>query len=103
VVGFSSLAAAVGTAAVYPLQPAIAEVGGALGTSLASVGVFGALAAALALNAAVGQVWLLGLVLGVVGACSSVGAGAEFRGRQAGERGPAGHLAGHRHRGSPLP
>jgi predicted MFS family arabinose efflux permease len=107
VVGFISLAAAVGTAAVYPLQPAIAEVGGALGTSLASVGValacgpigylcglallvplvdqfspryvlsaqFGALAAALALNAAVGQVWLLGLVLGVVGACSSVGAG----------------------------
>jgi hypothetical protein len=39
VVGFSSLAAAVGTGAVYPLQPAIAEVGGALGTSLASVGV----------------------------------------------------------------
>ncbi|HEY3652624.1 MAG TPA: MFS transporter [Streptosporangiaceae bacterium] len=107
VVGFISLAAAVGTAAVYPLQPAIAEVGGTLGTSLASVGValacgpigylcglallvplvdqfspryvlsaqFGALAAALALNAAVGQVWLLGLVLGVVGACSSVGAG----------------------------
>ncbi|WP_329058508.1 MFS transporter [Amycolatopsis sp. NBC_01480] len=107
VVGFSSLAAAVGTAALYPLQPAIAEVGGALGTSLASVGValacgpigylcglallvplidqfsprhvlsaqFGALAAALALNAAVGQVWLLGLVLGVVGAGSSVGAG----------------------------
>lgn len=107
VVGFISLAAAVGTAAVYPLQPAIAEVGGALGTSLTSVGValacgpigylcglallvplvdqfspryvlsaqFGALAAALALNAAVGQVWLLGLVLGVVGACSSVGAG----------------------------
>ncbi|WP_406636654.1 MFS transporter [Amycolatopsis sp. WGS_07] len=107
IVGFISLAAALGTAVVYPLQPAIAEVGGALGASLGSVGValacgpvgylcglallvplvdqfppryvlsaqFGALAAALGLNAVVGQVWLLGLVLGVIGACSSVGAG----------------------------
>ncbi|MFD2470075.1 MFS transporter [Amycolatopsis silviterrae] len=107
IVGFISLAAALGTAAVYPLQPAIAEVGGALGASLGSVGValacgpvgylcglallvplvdqfppryvlsaqFGALAVALGLNALVGQVWLLGLVLGVIGACSSVGAG----------------------------
>ena len=107
VVWFISLAAALGTAAIYPLQPAIAEVGGALGTSLGSVGValacgpvgylcglaflvplvdrfpprhvlsaqFGALAVALGLNAMVGQVWLLGLVLGVLGACSSAGAG----------------------------
>lgn len=102
-----SLAAAFGTAAMYPLQPAIAQVAGSLGASLPAVGVslaaapvgylcglallvplvdrfrarhvlsaqFGVLAAALALTAAVGQVWLLGLVLGVVGACSSVGAG----------------------------
>ena len=107
VLGFISLAAALGTAASYPLQPAIAEVSGALDTSLAAVGValaggpigylcglavlvplvdqfpprtvlsaqFGVLAAALAANAAVGQVWLLGLVLGVIGACSSAGAG----------------------------
>jgi predicted MFS family arabinose efflux permease len=107
VVGFISLAAALATAAIYPLQPAIAEVGGALGTSLASVGValacgpvgylcglallvplidrfppryvlsaqFGVLAAALALNAVVGNAWLLALILGVIGACSSVGAG----------------------------
>lgn len=107
VVWFVSLAAALGTAAIYPLQPAIAEVGRALDTSLGSVGValacgpvgylcglallvplvdqfpsryvlsaqFGALAVALGLNAIVGQVWLLGLVLAVLGACSSVGAG----------------------------
>lgn len=107
VVWFVSLAAALGTAAIYPLQPAIAEVGRALDTSLGSVGValacgpvgylcglallvplvdqfppryvlsaqFGALAVALGLNAIVGQVWLLGLVLGVLGACSSAGAG----------------------------
>ncbi|WP_020661554.1 MFS transporter [Amycolatopsis benzoatilytica] len=107
VIGFISLAAALGTAAVYPLQPAIAEVGGELGASLASVGIalacgpigylcglallvplvdkfrprsvlsvqFGALAAALAVNAIVGQVWQLGLVLGVIGGCSSAGAG----------------------------
>ncbi|MFE3176142.1 MFS transporter [Amycolatopsis sp. NPDC059090] len=107
VVGFISLAAALGTAAIYPLQPAIAEVAGGLGASLGAVGValacgpvgylcglallvplvdqfppryvlsaqFAALAAALGLNAIVGQVWLLGLVLGVLGACSSVGAG----------------------------
>jgi predicted MFS family arabinose efflux permease len=106
VVGFISLAAALGTAAIYLLQPAIADVGGALSTSLASVGValacgpvgylcglallvplvdqfppryvlsaqFGALAATLALSAVAGNVWLLGLVLGVIGACSSVGA-----------------------------
>ncbi|WP_234392762.1 MULTISPECIES: MFS transporter [Actinomycetes] len=107
VVWFASLAAALGTAAIYPLQPAIAEVGSALGASLGAVGValacgpvgylcglallvplvdqfppryvlsaqFGALAVALGLNAVVGQVWLLALVLGVLGACSSVGAG----------------------------
>ncbi|WP_409463119.1 MFS transporter [Amycolatopsis sp. GA6-003] len=107
VVGFVSLAAALGTAASYPLQPAIAEVADALGTSLGAVGValacapigylcglallvplvdqfppryvlsgqFGALAIALGLNAIVGEAWLLGLVLGVLGACSSVGAG----------------------------
>src|SRR4029079_3158105 len=35
---------------------------------------FGALAIALAVNAAVGAPWLLGLVIGVIGAGSSVGA-----------------------------
>jgi predicted MFS family arabinose efflux permease len=36
---------------------------------------FGGIAAALALSAAVDHVWLLGLIVGVIGACSSVGAG----------------------------
>ncbi len=106
VVWFMALAAALGTASIYPLQPAIADVAGALHASLATIGVglacgplgyllglallvplvdrfapsrvlstqFGALAVALAVNAFVGTPWLLGLVVGVVGAGSSVGA-----------------------------
>jgi predicted MFS family arabinose efflux permease len=106
VVWFMALAAALGTASIYPLQPAIADVAGALGASLAMVGValacgplgylvglallvplvdrfaprrvlstqFGALAIALAVNAVVGTPWLLGLIVGVIGAASSVGA-----------------------------
>ncbi|MGV9677398.1 MFS transporter [Nocardia sp. NPDC003482] len=38
VVGFAAVAAALGTASIYVLQPAIAEVAGALDTSLAAVG-----------------------------------------------------------------
>jgi predicted MFS family arabinose efflux permease len=106
VVWFMALAAALGTAGIYPLQPAIADVAGSLHASLATTGValafgplgyllglallvplvdrftprhvlstqFGALAIALTVNAAVGTPWLLGLVIGVVGAGSSVGA-----------------------------
>jgi predicted MFS family arabinose efflux permease len=106
VVWFMALAAALGTASIYPLQPAIADVAGALGASLATVGValacgplgylvglallvplvdrfaprrvlstqFGALAIALAVNAVVGTPWLLGLIVGVIGTASSVGA-----------------------------
>jgi predicted MFS family arabinose efflux permease len=106
VVWFMALAAALGTATIYPLQPAIADVAGSLHASLATVGValacgplgylaglgllvplvdrfpprdvlstqFGALAVALGLNAVVGTPWLLGLVVGVIGAGSSVGA-----------------------------
>ena len=106
VVWFMALAAALGTASIYPLQPAIADVAGSLHASLATVGValacgplgylaglallvplvdrlapsrvlstqFGALAIALTVNAAVGTPWLLGLVIGVIGAGSSVGA-----------------------------
>jgi hypothetical protein len=106
VVWFVALAAALGTASIYPLQPAIADVAGYLHASLATIGValacgpigyllglallvplverfaprhvlstqFSALAIALAVNAAVGTRWLLGLVIGVVGAGSSVGA-----------------------------
>jgi predicted MFS family arabinose efflux permease len=106
VVWFMALAAALGTASIYPLQPAIADVAGALGASLATVGValacgplgylvglallvplvdrfaprrvlstqFGALAIALAVNAVVGTSWLLGLIVGAIGAASSVGA-----------------------------
>jgi predicted MFS family arabinose efflux permease len=102
-----SLAAALGTATLYPLQPAIANVADSLGSSVAAVGValacgpagymvglalvvplvdrfsakrvlavqFGVLAAALALSAAVGSVWVLGPVIGVIGACSAAGAG----------------------------
>ncbi|MBF6472081.1 MFS transporter [Nocardia abscessus] len=101
-----ALAAALGTASIYPLQPAIAEVAGSLHTSLAAVGTalacgpigylaglallvplvdqfaprlvvsaqFGALAVALALNAVVGSPWLLGFVVGLIGAGSSAGA-----------------------------
>ncbi|RZS40919.1 putative MFS family arabinose efflux permease [Herbihabitans rhizosphaerae] len=102
-----SLSAALGTATVYPLQPATAAVAGSLTSSYAAVGValacgpvgymfglvllvplvdrfsprrvlsaqFGVLAAALALSAAVGSVWALAPMTGVIGACSSVGAG----------------------------
>jgi predicted MFS family arabinose efflux permease len=103
---FMALAAALGTASIYPLQPAIADVAGSLHTSLAAIGValacgpfgyliglallvplvdrftprhvlstqFAALSVALALNAAAGTPWLLGLVVCVIGAGSSVGA-----------------------------
>ena len=106
VVGFMALAAALGTASIYPLQPAIADVAGSLHASAAQIGSvlacgpigylsglallvplvdrfaprsvlstqFGALAVALALAAGVGSAWLLGIVLGLVGAGSSVGA-----------------------------
>lgn len=106
VVWFMSLAAALGTASIYPLQPAIADVATAMHASLAAVGIalacgplgyllglallvplvdrfsprhvlslqFGALAIALGLNGVVGSPWLLGLVVGVIGAGSSVGA-----------------------------
>jgi predicted MFS family arabinose efflux permease len=105
-VWFMALAAAIGTATIYPLQPAIGEVAGALHVSLAEIGLalacgpigyllglallvplvdryaprvvlstqFGALAIALAVNSAVGASWLLCLVVGIVGAGSSVGA-----------------------------
>jgi predicted MFS family arabinose efflux permease len=107
VVWFMSLAAALGTATIYPLQPAIADVAGSLNASLAAVGValacgpmgymfglgllvplvdrfpparvlsaqVGVLAAALLLSAVVGSVWALGAAIGVIGACSTVGAG----------------------------
>jgi predicted MFS family arabinose efflux permease len=106
VVWFMSLAAALGTASIYPLQPAIADVAASMHASLTSVGIalacgplgylvglallvplvdrfsprrvlstqFGALAVALGLNAVVGTPWLLGLIVGVIGAGSSVGA-----------------------------
>ncbi|WP_330230551.1 MFS transporter [Nocardia sp. NBC_00508] len=106
VVWFMALAAALGTASIYPLQPAIAEVAGSLHASLAAVGTalacgpfgylaglallvplvdrfaprivvsaqFAALALALAASAVVGSTWLLGLVVGLIGAGSSVGA-----------------------------
>ncbi|WP_210086710.1 MFS transporter [Mycobacterium sp. OAE908] len=101
-----ALAAALGTASIYPLQPAIADVAGSMHASLATVGIalacgplgyliglallvplvdrfsprhvlstqFGALAIALGVNAVVGTPWLLALVVGVIGAGSSVGA-----------------------------
>ncbi|MBP1821829.1 putative MFS family arabinose efflux permease [Mycobacterium sp. OAE908] len=106
VVCFMALAAALGTASIYPLQPAIADVAGSMHASLATVGIalacgplgyliglallvplvdrfsprhvlstqFGALAIALGVNAVVGTPWLLALVVGVIGAGSSVGA-----------------------------
>jgi predicted MFS family arabinose efflux permease len=106
VVWFMAVAAALGTATIYPLQPAIADVAGSLHVSLTTIGValacgpfgyllglallvplvdrfppnyvlamqFGALTIALAVNAAVGTPWLLGLLIGVIGAGSSVGA-----------------------------
>jgi predicted MFS family arabinose efflux permease len=106
VVWFMALAAALGTATIYPLQPAIADVAGSLQASLTTIGValacgplgyllglallvplvdrfppryvlatqFGALAIALAVNAVVDTPWLLGLVVGMIGAGSAVGA-----------------------------
>lgn len=106
VVWFMALAAALGTATIYPLQPAIADVAGSLQASLTTIGFalacgpfgyllglallvplvdrfppryvlamqFGALAIALAVNAAVDAPWLLGLIVGVIGAGSAVGA-----------------------------
>ncbi|MBC7300400.1 MAG: MFS transporter [Nocardia sp.] len=102
-----SLAAALGTSTLYPLQPAIAEVADSLGAQLAAVGLalacgpvgymiglgllvplvdrfsparllavqFGVLAAASALGATASGVWQLGAALGVIGVCSTVGAG----------------------------
>jgi MFS family permease len=106
VVWFMAFAAAIGTASIYPLQPAISEVAGSLHASLTQVGValacgpvgylvglvllvplvdrlgprhvlsiqFGVLALALAINAMVEAPWLLGLFVGIVGVCSTVGA-----------------------------
>lgn len=107
VVLFMSLAAALGTSTLYPLQPAIAEVADSLGAQLAAVGLalacgpvgymiglgllvplvdrfsparllavqFGVLAVASALGATASGVWQLGAALGVIGVCSTVGAG----------------------------
>lgn len=101
-----ALAAALGTATIYPLQPAISDVAGSLHASLTTIGIalacgplgyllglallvplvdrfppnrvlatqFGALTIALVVNAVVGTPWLLGVVVGVIGAGSSVGA-----------------------------
>ncbi|MFE7740749.1 MFS transporter [Nocardia sp. NPDC057455] len=106
VVWFMALAAALGTAGIYPLQPAIAEVADSMHTSIAAVGMalacgpigyvvglallvplvdqfaprivlsaqFGALAVTSAVSAVVGSPWLLGFVVGLVGAGSSAGA-----------------------------
>lgn len=105
-VWFMAFAAAVGTATIYPLQPAISDVAGSLDISVPQAGLalacgpvgyllglallvslvdrfppnhvlaaqFGTLAAALAANAAAGSLWILGLTVGVIGACSTVGA-----------------------------
>jgi predicted MFS family arabinose efflux permease len=101
-----ALAAAIGTATMYPLQPGVAEVADSMDVSVAEIGIalgcgpvgylmglilllplvdhfapgrvlsaqFSALAIALGINAVVGTPWLLGLVVGLVGACSCVGA-----------------------------
>lgn len=106
VVWFAALAAALGTATTYPLQPAIAEVAGSLHASLTALGAalacgpvgylagllllvplvdrfpprivvsaqFVALAAALAAGAAVGSPAQLGVLVGLIGAGSAVGA-----------------------------
>lgn len=101
-----AIAAALGTAAIYPLQPAISGVAASLDISIAQVGMalacgpigylaglallvplvdrfapkhilgaqFGALAVAMAANAAAGSLWMLALTIGMIGACSTVGA-----------------------------
>ncbi|MGW4092577.1 MFS transporter [Nocardia sp. NPDC004750] len=106
VVWFMALAAALGTASVYLLQPAVAEVAGSLHAATAATGTalacgpvgylvglvllvplvdrfapravvaaqFSALAVASAAGAVVESPWTLGLVMGVVGAGSAVGA-----------------------------
>src|SRR5690606_14668039 len=113
-----SLAAALGTSTIYPLQPAIAEVAGSLHASIAAVGLalaggpigylvglvllvplvdrfppgrtlamqFGALAVALAVSAIADRAWQVGLLIGVAGGCSAVGAGL---GSMAGRLAPA--------------
>ncbi|OCB15380.1 MFS transporter [Mycolicibacterium porcinum] len=105
-VWFMAIAAALGTAAIYPLQPAISDVADSLDISIAQVGMalacgpigylaglallvplvdrfaprhilgaqFGALAVAMAANAAAGSLWMLALTIGMIGACSTVGA-----------------------------
>lgn len=105
-VWFMAIAAALGTAAIYPLQPAVSDVAAGLDVSIAQVGValacgpvgyllglatlvplvdrfppkyvlaaqFAALAVALTANAAAGALWILGLAIGAIGACSTVGA-----------------------------
>lgn len=106
VVWFMALAAALATASVYLLHPAVAEVAGSLDTSAAMIGTalacgpigylaglvllvplvdrfapravvasqFAALAIASAAGAVAGSSWVLGIVLGAVGAGSAVGA-----------------------------
>lgn len=127
VVWFMALAAALGTASIYPLQPAIADVAGSLHASLATMGValacgplgylvglallvplvdrfaprhvlstqFGALAIALAVIAVVGTPWFLGLVVGVIGAGSSVGAQLSSVAGRFAKPSAAGHSIGH--------
>lgn len=107
VIAFLSVAAALGTSSIYPLQPGIANVAHDLHTSVGSLGIalacgpvgyliglavlvplvdqfrpsrilgiqFGALSLLLALSAAVPQVFLLRFMIGLIGLCSSVGAG----------------------------
>lgn len=107
VVLFMALAAAAGTSAIYPMQPAVADVARSLDSSVTAVGValaagplgyllglvllvplvdrcrpdrvlaaqFGVLSLALAANAAVDGVLVLGCLVAVVGCCSAVGAG----------------------------
>lgn len=107
VILFMSVAAALGTSTIYPLQPAMADVADALGVQITAVGIalacgpigfmvglgllvplvdrfapgrvlaaqFGVLACALAACATVGTVTVLGPVVGLIGACSAVGAG----------------------------
>lgn len=106
VVWFMALAAALATASVYLLQPAVAEVARSLDTSAAVIGIalacgpigylaglvllvplvdrfaprtvvaaqFAALAVASAAGAMAGSSWILGAVVGLVGAGSAVGA-----------------------------
>ncbi len=106
VVWFMALAAALATASVYLLQPAVSEVAGSLDTTASVIGTalacgpigylaglvllvplvdrfaprtvvaaqFAVLAIASACGAAAGSAWVLGVVIGAVGAGSAVGA-----------------------------